>query len=240
MAEEKTTMTKRMGTMMAIATAIVLMGAGIAHAKSHEDGNGHGHGAKGKGHGVSHGKSGKHGDGTGPGSGDNGSSNRGHGNGGKGSGKGGGHGGGGGACDPVASSVIGAFVDSTCPCDGVDDGMGGTVAWKNHGQYVRCVTHAVKDATRAAGVKRRCARDIVPCAARSSCGKRNAVTCIVTTTGTCLNGACDTPDAAPCTTDADCGGQTCGVTSAARCSDAGGTAGSGSCCTASPNGAFLD
>jgi hypothetical protein len=216
--------------MVAIGAAILLIGAGIAHAKSHE--NGHGHGAKA--HGGSHGGSD---DGTGPGNSEHGSGNRGHGsgNGGQGPGK---HGGG--ACDAAASSAIGAFVESTCPCDGVDDGMGGTVAWKNHGQYVRCVAHAVKDAARAAGVKRRCARDIVPCAARSSCGKRNAVTCIVATTGLCTSGACDVPAGAPCTTDADCGDRTCGVTSAARCADAGGTAGSGSCCSASPSGAFLD
>jgi hypothetical protein len=136
--------------------------------------------------------------------------------------------------------VIGAFVDATCPCAGVDDGTGGTIAWKNHGQYVRCVAHAVKDAVRSAGVKRSCARDLVPCAARSSCGKRNAVTCIVTTTVTCANGACDTPEATPCVTDADCPARACGVTSAARCTELGGAAGTGSCCSASPSGAFLD
>jgi hypothetical protein len=240
MAEERTMMTKRMGSMVAIGAAVVLIGASVALAKSHENGNGHGHGAKA--HGGPHGGPGKHGsdDGAGPGNGQHGSGERGHGpgNAGEGQGKKGGHGGG--ACDAAASSAIGAFVDSTCPCDGVDDGMGGTVAWRNHGQYVRCVTHAVKDAARAAGVKRRCARDLVPCAARSSCGKRNAVTCIVTTTGTCTNGTCDVPAGAPCATDADCAAETCGVTSAARCADAGGTAGTGSCCSASPSGAFLD
>jgi hypothetical protein len=220
-------MTKRMGSMVAIGAALVLVGAGIALAKSHGEGNGHGHG-----HGGSHGGNGKHGggpdDGTGPGN----------------SGKGGPGGGpgkhGGGACDAAASSAIGAFVDATCPCDGVDDGNGGTTAWKNHGQYVRCVAHAVKDAAKAAGVKRRCARDLVPCAARSSCGKRNAVTCIVATTATCTNGVCDTPEATPCTTDADCSTRACGVTTLERCANAGGTAASGSCCSASPSGAFLD
>src|SRR5262245_21985473 len=127
MAEERTTMTKQTKFLMAIAAAIVLIGAGIARAKSH-DGSEHGHG---KGHGV-HGHGAPNG-----GSGDGGNS----GNHGRGNGKGNG----GGSCE-AASSVIGAFVDATCPCAGVDDGNGGTIAWKNHGQYVRCVAHAVKDA----------------------------------------------------------------------------------------------
>ena len=59
-------MTKRMGSMVAIGAAIVLVGAGVALAKSHGEGNDHGHG-----HGKSHGGNGKHGggsdDGTGPG-----------------------------------------------------------------------------------------------------------------------------------------------------------------------------
>jgi hypothetical protein len=117
------------------------------------------------------------------------------------------------SCD-AASSAIQAFVDMTCPCAGVDDGNGGTTAWKNHGQYVRCVSHAVREAARAAGVKRRCAKSMVPCAANSSCGKKNAVACVV--------------------------GTECGVVSADRCAAAGGTATSGSCCSASPSGAFLD
>src|SRR5262245_5685823 len=123
------------------AAALALL-AGIAAAKSDHHGKPLDPGGKGHGHG-SHGKP----DGSGHG-------------------HGGGHGGG--SCDE-ASSLIGAFVDETCPCAGVDDGAGGTIAWKNHGQYVRCVAHAVRDAKRALGVKRRCVRGLVPCAARSTC-----------------------------------------------------------------------
>jgi hypothetical protein len=239
MAKERTTMTRRMGTMVAIGAAIVLIGAGIARAK-HDGNDDDGQGVGTEEHGGPHGASGKHG-GDGSDDGSAGNTEHGAGSGERGGGNGHGQGKhGGGTCDAAASSAIGAFVDSTCPCDGVDDGMGGTVAWKNHGQYVRCVAHAVKDAARAAGVKRKCARNLVPCAARSSCGKRNAVTCVVATTGTCTNGVCDMPEDTSCTTDADCAAQACGVTSADRCAAAGGTAGSGSCCTASPNGAFLD
>ena len=164
----------------------------------------------------------------------------GHGGGNGTGGNGSGHGNGGSAACEAASSVIMAFVDATCPCAGVADGNGGTVAWKNHGQYVRCVTHAVREAARTAGVKRRCARGLVPCAARSSCGKNGAVACVVAATGTCTNGACSNDAATPCTTDADCTTRTCSVTSADHCATSGGAASSGSCCTASPSGAFVD
>jgi hypothetical protein len=203
MAKEARTMSNWLKTTMAVGMAVALFGAGAAFAKHDDDDHGHGHG-KGKSH--EHGRAGQNDQG------DDGGSK--HGSHGKGGGNGNGNGGGSAnACD-AASSAIMAFVDMTCPCAGVDDGNGGTTAWKNHGQYVRCVSHAVRDAARAAGVKRRCAKSLVPCAANSSCGKKNAVACVV--------------------------GTECAVVSADRCTAAGGSASSGSCCTASPNGAFLD
>jgi hypothetical protein len=196
---------------MAVGMAVTLFGAGVALAKKGDE-----HG-KGKGKSHEHGRGGDHGNGKGPGSDDGGSDESAgkHGGPGNGSQGGGSNGGGSGSssCD-AAASAIQAFVDMTCPCAGVDDGMGGTIAWKNHGQYVRCVSHAVRDASRAAGVKRRCAKSMVPCAANSSCGKKNAVACLV--------------------------GTECGVVSADRCAAAGGTETTGSCCSASPSGAFLD
>ena len=196
-------MTNWLKTVMAVGMAVTLFGAGVALAKKGDD-----HG-KGKGKSHERGRGGDHG--KGPGSDDDGSDEsagkRGPGSGSKGGGSGSS------SCD-AASSAIQAFVDMTCPCAGVDDGMGGTVAWKNHGQYVRCVSHAVRDAARSAGVKRRCAKSMVPCAASSSCGKKNSVACVV--------------------------GTECAVVSADRCTAAGGTASAGSCCSASPSGAFLD
>jgi len=203
--------TSWMKTVMAVGMAVTLLGTGVALAKKGDD-----HG-KGNGKGKSHERGGDDGDrgngkSKGPGSDDGGSDDS--------AGKHGGPGNGPQAGPPesscdAASSAIQAFVDMTCPCAGVDDGMGGTVAWKNHGQYVRCVSHAVRDAARSAGVKRRCAKSIMPCAAGSSCGKKNSVACVV--------------------------GTECAVVSADRCTAAGGTASSGSCCgTASPSGAFLD
>ena len=194
-------MTKWLRTMVAVGMAVTLFGAGVALAKKGDD-----HG-RGKSH--ERGRGGDdHGNGKGKGSDDGGSDES--------AGKRGGPKAGGpssSSCD-AASSAIQAFVDSTCPCAGVDDGNGGTTAWKNHGQYVRCVSHAVRDAARSAGVKRRCAKSMVPCAASSSCGKKNSVACVV--------------------------GTECAVVSADRCTAAGGTASAGSCCSASPSGAFLD
>jgi hypothetical protein len=214
----KTTKTTWLGAIVAVGAAAVLVGASISLAHGHGEGHSHGHG--------SHGHGGPHG---GPGT-----TGGGHGN-------GGGHGGGGGnGCDATASSAVGAFVDATCPCDGPSDGNGGTVAWKNHGQYVRCVAHAVRDAARAGGVKRRCVRALVPCAAQSSCGRKNAVACIVSSVGTCTAGACSNDPEVPCTADADCALHVCAVTSADRCAAVGGSAGSGSCCAASPSGAFVE
>ena len=63
-------------------------------------------------------------------------------------GHGNGHGNGGASCE--ASSAILAFVDATCPCAGPDDGAGGTIAWKNHGQYVP-LRHARSEGTRTRG-----------------------------------------------------------------------------------------
>lgn len=200
-------------SIVAGAAALALLGAGMATAKVHE---GHGPGEHGNGHGNG-GHGGRNGGGHGHGAGGNG----------------------GASCD-AAASTIGAFVDTTCPCAGIGDGIGGTIAWKNHGQYVRCVAHAVRDGARAAGVKRRCVRSLVRCAARSTCGKDGAVACVVSVPGTCTGDVCsDDPDV-PCLGDADCAVRECRVRRAEECTALGGTGGSGSCCTASPSGAFVD
>jgi len=207
------------GSIVVGAAALALLGAGMAGAKDHglgpdDHGKGHGHGSHGgPPDGTPHGRpDGSHG-----------------------------HGGpkGGGSCD-AASSTIGAFVDASCPCAGPGDGSGGTIAWRNHGQYVRCVAHAVRDAARAAGVKHRCGKGLVRCAARSSCGKDGAVACLVPAGGTCVAGACSDDPAVTCLTDADCAATACSVLSADECTALGGVGGAGSCCTASASGAFVD
>jgi hypothetical protein len=204
------------GSVAALGAALVLVGAGIALAKPHEGHGGHGHG---KGHEDGH-DAGRHGEAGKPG--------------------GGGPGKGRGACDAAAVGAVLAAVDAACPCAGAADGTGGTVPWRNHGAYVRCVSHGLRDGVRTARIKRRCVRDVVPCAARSACGKNGAIACVVTTTGTCASGACSNDPGTTCVADADCATRACSVTTAADCTAAGGAAASGSCCTGSPSGAFLE
>ena len=114
------------GTLLAAAVTIALGTSGVALAKPHDDNPGQGHG---------HGKDGPQGE--------NGMGGP-HGNGGNGMG------GGSGDCDPTMVDALRAAVDASCPCAGTDDGSGGVAPWKNHGKYVRCVAHAVKDAARGA------------------------------------------------------------------------------------------
>jgi len=212
-------------TVTAIVAAVALLGTSVVVAKPHEDHGKSGNGApgQGKGHGKPDGKPDNGSEGKEPGRPD-----------------GPPKGGGGNGCDLEASSAIQAFVDLTCPCEGLDDGNGGTLAWRKHGGYVRCVARAVKTAARESGIKRRCVRTIVPCAAGSTCGKKRAVTCVIATTGVCAGGLCDGDVEQPCGTDVDCAARTCSVTDAERCANLGGTAGSGSCCAASPSGAFVE
>jgi len=105
---------------------------------------------------------------------------------------------------------------------------------------VRCVAHAVRAELKAAGLKRRCFRGAVPCAAQSACGKRGAEPCITATPDTCVGGACTSDPTTLCTVDADCTVLACGVTDPDDCTASGGVVRSESCCFGSPSGAFLD
>jgi len=68
-----------------------------------------------------------------------------------------------------------AAVDAACPCAG---------NWKNHGAYVSCVAHERNTLRKArcltAGVPK---KSVVRCAARSTCGKPDAVVCCPTQPG---------------------------------------------------------
>ncbi len=146
----------------------------------------------------------------------------------------GGHGPGGNTCDPTAVAAAEAAITAACPCTGPAVGT----PWKNHGQYVRCLAHATRDEARSATLKRRCLHTVVSCGARSTCGKSETmVACRGSSVGTCTNGACSNDPTRSCTVDADCTEATCAITTAARCTD---TPGTGSCCDASPSGAFLN
>jgi hypothetical protein len=143
-------------------------------------------------------------------------------------------------CDETAVASAKAAIDLDCPCAGLPDGNGGTVPWKNHGQYVRCVTKARKTEALNAGVARQCLKGVVPCAANSTCGKSSAVAC-VTTSGTCLNdptpgdtvaeGTCDNDPTKACDTDQDCSVASCAVMSPDECTLAVGSAAIGTCCS---------
>ena len=124
--------------------------------------------------------------------------------------------------DPRADAVR-AQILAQCPCNG------------NHGQYVSCVAHAVRDAVRNGEVETNCKGAVTRCAARSTCGKKDGfVTCAICEPGTCTDGLCDDGSTA-CGVDADCPSvvNKCSVKSTAeKCEARGGIVGSGSCCNA--------
>jgi hypothetical protein len=124
--------------------------------------------------------------------------------------------------DPDLETVRDGILAS-CPCTG------------NHGQYVSCVAHAVREAVTSGTLDVNCKGKVVKCAARSTCGKKEGfVTCTVCVPGTCTEGLCDDgttgcADSTQCPQVVD----RCSTKSdAARCEAKGGIVGVGSCCHA--------
>ena len=112
--------------------------------------------------------------------------------------------------DPIPCPAdLGGGVEEACPCDGPD----GVEPWKSHGRYVRCVAR-YRNALRRAG----CAaatdlREVMRCAARSTCGKVAAVVCCFYDEGTCTDpepddgepaGFCSNDTLRACGSDAEC------------------------------------
>jgi len=125
--------------------------------------------------------------------------------------------------DPAAAEAARASIASNCVC--------GTST--NHGQYVSCVAHQVRQAV-ANGLPTNCKGTVTRCAARSTCGKKAGfVTCCFASPGTCDAGLCQ-DGTTPCTVATDCPSVTkCRTKSSADlCTAAGGSPGSGSCCDA--------
>jgi hypothetical protein len=87
-------------------------------------------------------------------------------------------------------------ITDKCPCD---------IA-RNHGQYVKCVGKLIRDLSRDGSIPRNCRGKLVRCAARSTCGKEDFVTCTRVNLGTCDLAAltCVEPAGLPCASDADC------------------------------------
>src|SRR5262249_27692686 len=65
--------------------------------------------------------------------------------------------------DDAAVAAARAAIETECPC----------ADFTNHGQYVSCVTAALK----GADLPNECRGVVTSCAARSTCGKSGAVTC---------------------------------------------------------------
>ena len=136
--------------------------------------------------------------------------------------------------DPRVPEVR-AQINAACHCTG------------NHGRYVSCVAHAVRDAVRDGDIDTNCKGAVTRCAARSTCGKKTGfVTCTSCNPGTCTSSLCD-DGVTVCALSSDCPPVVnhCSTKSSPElCEAKGGTVGSGSCCDAacvpSPSGAFLD
>jgi hypothetical protein len=138
-------------------------------------------------------------------------------------------------CSDPRVPEVRAEITRACPCTG------------NHGQYVSCVAHHVRDAVRNGDIDTNCKGAVTRCAARSTCGKKDGfVTCARCNAGTCESGLCDDGVTA-CADSSQCPPvlNHCSTKSTAEaCEAKGGVVGSGSCCdavcVASPGGAFVD
>lgn len=144
---------------------------------------------------------------------------------------------GGPACDPAAVEAARAEIVETCPCDGRTNPAGEVIPWKNHGQYVSCVTRTRNAIAKELEISKSCLRRVTPCSARSTCGKPGTATCRTpdecsdpvadgTPAGTCA----DDPTIA-CDTAADCPVLRCTIKSSPEvCEAQGGIPGTGTCC----------
>ena len=139
---------------------------------------------------------------------------------------------------------VAAAVGEMCPCAGKTLPNDSVQPWKNHGQYVSCVVR-FRNALRKAGcfaddsVRRTLAR----CAARSTCGKADAVVCCFSDAGACNDaspgdgtaaGTCSNDLTMACDGDAGCTKTRARIArDEASCAAAGGTnGGSASVCVA--------
>ena len=101
----------------------------------------------------------------------------------------------------------------------------------NHGRYVSCVTHVIRQLVGEGLVPVNCKGKLVRCAARSVCGKPGFVTCNIPVS-TCVSGFCANDTAHACLTDFDCGTRCKTKSSDVRCTEAGGAVGaSPTCCS---------
>src|ERR1043166_1035532 len=76
--------------------------------------------------------------------------------------------------DGTCPTDIGACLAESCPCTA----PGNAPAWKNHGQYVKCVVQLRNKLKKIDGCLDHAAKTtIASCAARSTCGKEGFTLC---------------------------------------------------------------
>jgi len=68
----------------------------------------------------------------------------------------------------VVDSTNGCSIDQLCPCDGP---RGTTTPWKNHGEYVSCVSKSANSFKKLGLITEEEKGEIVSQAASSNCGK---------------------------------------------------------------------
>jgi hypothetical protein len=115
--------------------------------------------------------------------------------------------------DEVCAITVEAALGAACPCAGKMLPNDSVAPWRNHGQYVSCVVR-FRNGLRKAGCLSDATRTtIARCAARSTCGKSDAVLCCTYTTGVCNDpmpgdstaaGTCSNDPTKVCDTSADC------------------------------------
>jgi hypothetical protein len=133
-------------------------------------------------------------------------------------------------CEPFRCDADTQAALAQCPC-----------AAENHGRYVSCVAHAVRQLAAQGDIPTNCKGKITKCAARSTCGKPGFVTCQIPTsecvieTGQ-LTGTCANDPTVTCTTDLECGSKCKIKSSVERCESRGGTVGIATSCCAGCGG----
>jgi len=135
-----------------------------------------------------------------------------------------------------------AALAAACPCDGLTPPNGTAAPWRNHGQYASCMARFRNTLRKGGCLTDDLKRTIVRCAARSTCGKNEAVLCCTSEAGTCNDptpedttpGTCSNDPTKPCVANGDCVTMRVRVSKdmAACAADGGVAAGAGSVCTA--------
>ena len=142
-------------------------------------------------------------------------------------------------------SDVAAALAAACPCAGTTQSDASVSAWRNHGQYVKCMVQFRNTLRKSGCLTSDEKRTIARCAARSTCGK-DTVLCCHYELGTCNDpmpgdmvaaGTCSNHPTVACDVSTDCTTSTSRIVSdAAKCAADGDAVvdGGGSVCTPCP------